>query len=734
MGNIIQLEDVIEIKNQYYILSTSSLADDRTHVLKDDDATFGVFDRRGDMPMGRGALGLYHEDTRFLSHWDLRLGDERPLLLSSAVRDDNALLVVDLTNPDILNNGQVAAPRGTLHISRSKFIWKATHYEEVRITNYGSNLFDLSFSIRVAADFADIFEVRGMKRERHGQMLEERVDANSITFSYRGLDRVIRRTRVQCSPEPARVSASEIRLAASLKPKGQISYTFAVSCSSGAMSGPSGEGQRKPVAYAAAAAQLTRALERARTMKPHIYAANEQCNDWLNRSAADLHMMISETPHGPYPLGGVPWFSTPFGRDGIITAMETLWINPSIARGVLSYLAATQATAVHPEADAEPGKILHETRKGEMAALKEVPFGCYYGSIDSTPLFIMLAGAYYHRTADLRFIRQVWPNIESALQWIDRYGDSDGDGFVEYSRYSKEGLVNQGWKDSTDAIFHSDGSPAVGPIALCEVQGYVYAAKRRASEMASVLGRPDQARQLLESAKELRRRFERAFWCEDLSIYALALDGKKQPCRVRTSNAGHCLFTGIAGREHAQRVAETLLGKDFFSGWGVRTLSSKEVCYNAMSYHNGSVWPHDNALIASGLARYGIKHAVPRSFTGMLDASIFVELHRLPELFCGFDRRPGEGPTLYPVACAPQSWAAAAAFLMLQACLGIVIRGSPPLVLFRRTVLPESLPWVEIRNLQVGDATLDLAIRRAGGGVNVAVLKKRGDVDVVSVS
>ncbi|MGH9357789.1 MAG: amylo-alpha-1,6-glucosidase [Terriglobia bacterium] len=721
------MDDIIQVKDQYYILSTSSLADDRTHVLKEGE-TFGVFDRRGDIvPVGRGALGLYHEDTRFLSRWALRLGDERPLLLSSAVRDDNALLVVDLTNPDIQSNDQVVVPRGTLHISRSKFIWKAAHYEEIRITNYSPNFLDMSFSIRVAADFADIFEVRGMHRERRGRALEEQVDNNGITFGYRGLDNVIRRTRVHCSPEPDQVSASEISLAAPLKPKGQISYRFVISCFSG-------ERQVKPPVYATAATQSMRSLQRARTRKPEIYTTNEQCNDWLNRSAADLHMMITETPHGPYPFGGVPWFSTPFGRDGIITAMETLWINPAIARGVLSYLAATQATAVCPEVDAEPGKILHETRKGEMAALKEVPFGRYYGSIDSTPLFVMLAGAYYHRTGDTRFIKQIWPHIESALQWIDRYGDSDGDGFVEYSRCSKEGLVNQGWKDSSDAIFHSDGSPAIGPIALCEVQGYVYAAKRRAAELAALLGRPDRARRLLESAKDLRRRFESTFWCEDLSTYALALDGKKKPCCVRASNAGHCLFTGIAGRARAKRVAETLLGNDFFSGWGVRTVSSKEDRYNAMSYHNGSVWPHDNALIASGLARYGIKHAALKSFTGLLDASIFVELHRLPELFCGFDRRPGEGPTLYPVACTPQSWAAAAAFLMLQACLGIVIRGSPPLVLFRRTILPESLPEIEIRNLQVGSAMVNLAIHRAGDGINVAVLKKEGDVDVVCVS
>jgi glycogen debranching enzyme len=372
-------------------------------------------------------------------------------------------------------------------------------------------------------------------------------------------------------------------------------------------------------------------------------------------------------------------------------------------------------------------------RQGEMAALGEIPFGRYYGTVDATPLFVVLAAAYATRTADLAFIDLLWPHVLAALDWMRTSGDPDGDGFLEYARRSRTGLVQQGWKDSYDSVFHADGTLAEPPISLCEVQGYAYAAWLGAAKLAALRGDHEQAAAWHARAERLQARFEESFWCEELGTYALALDGDERPCKVRASNVGHCLFTGIVSPDRARRVCASLMDDASFAGWGVRTVAAGEARYNPMSYHNGSIWPHDNALTAAGLARYGFADAAAAILSAMFDLSQVVDLHRLPELICGFHRRAGESPTLYPVACAPQAWASAAVFLLIEACLGMRIDGINRRVSFTRGTLPESIDWLLLSNLAIGKARVDLRLERHPHDLGVTVLRRSGDIEIMAV-
>lgn len=715
------MNEIIRLPDEFYILATASAAEE-ARVLKEGES-FGIFDHYGDIRQyGLCEQGIYYEGTRFLSLLEFRIGNVRPFLLSSMIKENNVLFTVDLTNPDVYVDGRIALRRGDLHIWRSKFIWQGTCHERLQIVNYSLSPIELSFSLRFDADFADIFEVRGVKRKRRGFRLTDEIDTDGVTFSYRGLDKVIRQTRIEFAPVPEKLTGAEASYQRILTPQKlevfSVSYSFK----------SSHEPFSVPRAFDRALKDAEQALESYKREECQIDTSNHEFNSWLSRSYADIHMMITDGQN-LYPYAGVPWFSTVFGRDGIITAWELLWVFPRIARGVLTHLAVTQAIEVLAERDAEPGKILHEARRGEMAALGEIPFDRYYGSTDSTPLFVMLAGAYFDRTNDLEFVRSIWPNIELALQWIENYGDVDGDGFVESVRHSSHGLAQQGWKDSWDSVSHQDGSLAEGPTALCEVQGYVYAAKHAAARLAAVLGRVDESRRLFDQAEQLAVHFNEAFWCEDLSTYALALDGEKRPCKIKASNAGHCLFTGIATREKAQRTAHTLMSEECFSGWGIRTLATSAARYNPMSYHNGSVWPHDNAIISAGFARYGFKQLACKVMTGFFEASVFLASYRLPELFCGFRRRQGEGPTLYPVACAPQAWAAGSVFLMLQACLGLSANATDSKVYFDSPLLPEFVERVRIENLTVRESFLDLVVDRAFQGIGVE--RRQGDASIV---
>jgi glycogen debranching enzyme len=691
------------------------------HALKHGD-TFVVLDVRGDIGTSFvGSSGLFYDDTRHLSRLELLLNDKPPLLLGSNLRDDNTAFFVDLTNPDLIDGQRLVMEKDRVHILRTMFIWRDTAYQRLGMRNYGDQPIDLRLTILFENDFADLFEVRGSHRERHGTATAKVHGGNRVLLVYNGLDGKIRQTALDFDPPPDQLKTDAAVYNVHLKPGETRPLFLAISCN---------RNDSRPLPFLRGLIAARREVREATHQRTSVETSNDRFNEILCRSAADLGMLMTETPQGRYPYAGIPWYSTTFGRDGLITALQMLWWSPEVARGVLRRLAAYQATKYDPLADAEPGKILHEMRGGEMAALREVPFGLYYGSVDSTPLFVLLAGLYAERTGDRDTVIELWPAIEAALGWIDGPGDRDGDGFIEYERASDQGLANQGWKDSHDAIFHADGRLAEGAIALVEVQGYVYAAKRMAARCARRLGRDPVAERLDAEAARLAERFEAAFWCPDIETYALALDGNKEPCRVRTSNAGQVLFTGIAAFDRAARVAAGLLRPNFFSGWGIRTVARGEPRFNPMSYHNGSIWPHDNALIALGMARYEAKRPIETLFGGLFSAATYMDQRRLPELFCGFQRQRGHGPTLYPVACSPQAWASATPFTLLEASLGLEFDPFAREIRLRNPRLPEFLDEVTLRDLQLASSSVDLCVRRHGETVSLETPRISGDIRV----
>src|ERR1700676_3954797 len=708
-------------ESPFYIPMTGHAAMPR-RALKHDD-TFIVLDSHGDIGASAGGPdGLFNADTRYLARLELLLDDLQPLLLGSNLRDDNSALTVDLTNPDIYRDGRIVLQKDMLHIVRTIFLWRGTAYQRIGLQNHGDRRGTFDLTLLFDNDFADLFEVRGERRPHRGVGSGKLLGPADVMLEYNGLDSRSRTTALHFDPRPTRLAVNVATYHLDLAPRQVSSLFVAASCNKPATF--------KPARFFRGLLAHRREMRRLTAGTTSIETSNNIFNEVLCQSMADLNMLMTDTPQGRYPYAGIPWYSTTFGRDGIITALQMLWIDPRVARGVLRRLAFYQAKSVDPASDAEPGKILHEMRGGEMADLREVPFAQYYGSVDATPLFVLLAGLYVERTGDTETLVELWPSIEAALRWIDGAGDPDRDGFVEYRRASEQGLANQGWKDSYDAIFHADGRLAEGYIALAEVQGYVFAGKHLAARCAARLGKFDRAEKLEAEAKLLAERFEEAFWCDELGTYALALDGDKQPCKVRTSNAGQLLFSGMIRQDRAHLVGADLMRPHFLTGWGIRTVASVEARYNPMSYHNGSIWPHDNALIALGLARYGLKHSVAHLFKALFDAASYMDLRRLPELFCGFRREKRRGPTLYPVACAPEAWASATPFTLLEAALGLEFDAAHGEIRLRNPRLPEFLNDVVLRDLQLGPSSVDLRVRRHGEEVSLEVLRTRGQIQV----
>lgn len=681
-----------------------------SYVLKDGDS-FLIANRLGDVE--GGADGQFHNDTRILSRYRLLLGDTCPMLLSSYVTRDNVFFVAHLTNRQLPPLGNDASTgQGLVYLKRLRFLHADRLYERLVLLNYDSVAAHVPLRFEVDADFCDMFEVRGSMRSRRGDTLPAELLEHGQIFRYRGLDSALRSSSVSFSAKPMRVNAGTADFQIELPAGGR--HVIHIEVGGDEVVQPSRDRFR-----AAAALARLRMRRRARS-SARICSEGPLFNDWMARSRADLAMLTSELETGPYPYAGVPWFSTPFGRDAVITALQTLWLDPALARGVLAFLASHQAQEDSAFMDSSPGKIMHETRKGEMSTLGELPFGRYYGGVDTTPLFIGLAGAYLGRTGDQAFIDSIWAELVAATGWIERVCDANPFGFLDYARGQASGLANQGWKDSSDSVFHADGRPPQGAIALVEVQGYVFAALRAMADMARVRGDTASVARWLGRAERMRAEVERRFWMPERGYYGIAIDATGELCAVRASNAGHLLYSGLPDAGRAAQVTEQLLDAPFFSGWGVRTLAQGETHYNPMSYHNGSVWPHDSALCAAGIAAYGERTAATRLLRGAFESAVHFDM-RLPELFCGFPRTPGSAPVAYPVACLPQAWAAGSPFMLVQACLGIVINGYSGEVSIERPQLPVGIDEVVVRHIPIGPHRIHLVLKRLNQRVGVFV-------------
>ncbi|KWC21403.1 amylo-alpha-1,6-glucosidase [Burkholderia ubonensis] len=695
------------------------------YVLKAGDA-FVVSDALGDVS-GHDD-GLFVDDMRVLSKWRLTFGGRAPSLLSGATSADNASFTAHLTNRPLPPLGGHETPEGVIHIERMRVLANNVLYEALTLTNYGASEAEVPLSVSFAADFKDMFEVRGTHRARRGTIAQPRIDAGAVRLRYDGLDRVERAVTLNFSPAPDALSVDRADYRLTIAAQACVSIYLSVEATVGAARGESPGCGRAALRTALVA--VHRAMRARRATMARVRTGNPLFNAWLDRSLADLGLLTTQLDTGPYPYAGIPWFSTPFGRDAVITSLQMLWLQPSLARGVLRFLAAHQARETSAFRDAEPGKIMHEFRKSEMAATGEVPFALYYGGVDTTPLFVVLAGAYVEHTGDDALIDELWPALERAIQWVSDKCDRNPYGLVDYQRTSERGLANQGWKDSHDSVFHADGRFPDGPIALVEVQAYACAAFDAMSACSQRRGHAADATRYALRARTLREQVEALFWMPDANFYGIALDGHGELCRVLASNAGHLLAFGLPDPARGAAVADALGSTLFQTGWGVRTLAAGQPRFNPMAYHNGSVWPHDNALAARGLARYGDKAAVLNLLRSLFEAAVSFEM-RLPELFCGFPRRRGEPPTAYPVACLPQAWAAGAPFMMLQACLGVSVDAARLEVRVERPALPEGVDWLRIDDLRVGDDSVSLTFRRVDGQVVAAA--EPGRVKVVAV-
>ncbi len=698
------------------------IADIRDALIIREDGLFLLTDKDGSIPLNNDSgLGLYHNDTRYLSGWDVSLiGVEPIVLLSTAEMGFGEEQV--MTNPELVNERGETLPHGSLEIRRQRVLDQG-FLESVRLTNFALLPLTLTLQYEFDADFADLFELRGIRCKRRGRLLTPRLHPDAVTFAYRGLDDVAREVRLQFRRKPDLLDRHRAVFHLNIEPgkAEEIGVAIAVDRTAGTGTGST----RQSIL------SLRESHSRWKESSAQVLTSNELFNAALDRSIADLRMLWTERgPDLSYISAGVPWYDTLFGRDSALAAMMTLALKPQLARDVLRCLTRFQGKVVDPAREEEPGKIVHEVRQSEMANTGEVVFGRYYGSVDSTPLFVLLAAEYYRWTGDLELMQELQSAINAALVWMERYGDPDGDGYLEYMRKAPRGLDNQGWKDSWDSIVDEDGNLLRPPIAMVEVQGYMYAAKQKIADVYEGLGDPERAQRLREEAASLRRRINADFWMPE-GYYALALDADKRPANVVTSNAGQLQWSGVPTQARARRQIDRIKRPDMFSGWGIRTISSSARRYNPMGYHLGTIWPHDNALIMAGFKRYGAEGDLNEIATAMCDAAYTFPYYRLPELFSGSPRSAHHAAVPYPVACRPQAFSAAALPSLLTSILGLVPDAPHGRLYVVRPRLPFWLDSVRLSGVRVGEGTVDLIYNRRGSRTVVELIGKTSPVELI---
>lgn len=718
-------------------------------VLKENDV-FAVTDREGNIhSQASDGQGLYLGDTRFLSEYEFSI-ENVPIQLLSSSGELNFMSNFQFANLPAVLGGGLTLPTRTLSVRRNRFIDGGLH-ERIGFFNYGSTPIPLTVHLTFGSDFRDMFDVRGYAARTRGVVGIPEAKDDVVRLRYLGRDGVVRTTvigfdavpdsiellNIDGMPEPAPdppptdeeeldprsetgitppLAHATFRVTVPAHDRWSLTIHIAPTVGSHGDERPSAPSlddsfTRIMAAYGAWASGCTR-----------ITSDNELLNALVRQSTQDLRLTINREKTGLLPVAGVPWFAVPFGRDSLITSLQTLCLNPEIAYGTLRFLASYQGKEVDSWRDEEPGKILHEIRSGEMAALREVPQTPYYGSVDSTPLFVYVLTELLRWTDDDGFAREILSNLEAAIEWIRTYGDVDGDGLVEYQSHSARGIRNQGWKDSHDSVCFPDGQPAETPIAMVEVQGYCYGAEARMAELYDRWGNHERAGQLRRSAEARKQRFEETFWMENEGFYAEALDHRKTPIPAITSNPGHCLLMGMLDGPRADATVDRLMREDMLCGWGIRTLSSEYPTFNPMSYHNGSIWPHDNSLVAAGLRRRGYASQALRVIQETFDAGFRLPGYRVPELYCGFsrDRRYQSSPAAYPVSCTPQSWGAGSVFLMLQHLIGLEPDLPNGRVILRPSLLPD-VDRITFEDLRIGDRSLTVEVWREGGDVHCEV-------------